>query len=441
MSKVLFLTVGGSPAPLISAVNNLRPQRVVFICSDGPRGSISQVLQDGTPCEIREGTTVKDRLPNLPTHLQLGDRFHPETDVVALPDPDDLSDAYQQICAKILEVRQTTPEAELAADYTGGTKTMSLALGTAAIDHQVSLYLTSANRINLIRVDRGEATERASTLKPILQRTLHQVIPGLLEQYDYPAIASQLQDLLQTYELPKEDKVHIRMQRQIWQGFDAWDRFDHEAAWHLLAPHIRILQPHALFLKRVIGSRALIDPEFTPEEKTRGTGYELVQDLLLNAERRVKQQRYDDAVGRLYRALELFAQIHLLKEYGLRTGDVDIELLPSPLREGYESQRQSRTGKIQLALLQSYEVLGQMEAADASLGGLYRQQKEALIDALRVRNFSLFAHGFQPVGQNTYEAFSQVVVGFIQAGLQQVCAGSKGHLPLQFPQCLDLGSA
>jgi hypothetical protein len=33
-----------------------------------------------------------------------------------------------------------------------------------------------------------------------------------------------------------------------------------------------------------------------------GHGYEIVEDLLLNAERRAMQDRYDDAVGRLYRA-------------------------------------------------------------------------------------------------------------------------------------------
>ena len=37
----------------------------------------------------------------------------------------------------------------------------------------------------------------------------------------------------------------------------------------------------------------------------------MVEDLLLNAERRAIQGRYEDAIGRIYRAIELIAQIRL----------------------------------------------------------------------------------------------------------------------------------
>lgn len=46
-------------------------------------------------------------------------------------------------------------------------------------------------------------------------------------------------------------------------------------------------------------------------------GYEQVQDLILNAERRAVQERYDDAVARLYRAVEMVAQVRLQSEWGL----------------------------------------------------------------------------------------------------------------------------
>jgi hypothetical protein len=75
MSTILLITVGGSPQPIITAIQSLNPDRTVFICSDGPRGSVSQVIGEGTPCEIRRGAEVVERLPNLPTHLGLGDRW------------------------------------------------------------------------------------------------------------------------------------------------------------------------------------------------------------------------------------------------------------------------------------------------------------------------------------------------------------------------------
>jgi len=41
----------------------------------------------------------------------------------------------------------------------------------------------------------------------------------------------------------------------------------------------------ALKLKRVLSSRAIVDADFAPAEATLGHGYELVEDLLLNADR------------------------------------------------------------------------------------------------------------------------------------------------------------
>jgi hypothetical protein len=52
---------------------------------------------------------------------------------------------------------------EIMADYTGGTKTLSAALVMAAVDCGISLYLTIAARDNLVKVERGELTQRVDT--------------------------------------------------------------------------------------------------------------------------------------------------------------------------------------------------------------------------------------------------------------------------------------
>ena len=45
--------------------------------------------------------------------------------------------------------------------------------------------------------------------------------------------------------------------------------------------------------------------------------YYMLAFILNNARRREDENKFDDAVARLYRSLELFAQIRLSKEYGL----------------------------------------------------------------------------------------------------------------------------
>ena len=69
----------------------------------------------------------------------------------------------------------------------------------------------------------------------------------------------------------------------------------------MLEPFARDFVKHKVALERILG------------RSKKSSGYEKVGDLLRNAERRAAQSRFDDAVARLYRALELFAQLRLRK--------------------------------------------------------------------------------------------------------------------------------
>ena len=72
-------------------------------------------------------------------------------------------------------------------------------------------------------------------------------------------------------------------------------------------------------------------------------------------EARAVQKHYDDAIARLYRAIELFAQVRLEKEFGYKTGDLKLEQLPEHLHDEYRCR--IRDGKILLGLVEDYELL------------------------------------------------------------------------------------
>lgn len=164
MPKILLVTVGGSFQPIVTSIRTLQPDRVIFLCSDGDRGSKVQVIGEGTPCEVRRGAEVVERLPNIPTQVRLGDRFQPERDLILIQNPDDLSECYRLAAGKIHTLQQESAEQEIMADYTGGTKTMSAALVLASVDCGISLYVTvGTTRENLVRFERGESTQKVST--------------------------------------------------------------------------------------------------------------------------------------------------------------------------------------------------------------------------------------------------------------------------------------
>ncbi len=163
MSKTLLVTVGGSFQPIVTSIRSLQPDRVIFICSDGDKGSKSQVIGEGTPCEVRRGAEVIERLPNIPTQTGLSDRFQRDRDLILIQNPDDLSECYHLLHKCIRELQQQATD-EVIADYTGGTKTMSATLVLVAVECGIPLYITIANtRENLLRVERGEITQRVDT--------------------------------------------------------------------------------------------------------------------------------------------------------------------------------------------------------------------------------------------------------------------------------------
>ncbi len=438
MSKILFVTVGGSPQPIITAVQSLNPDRVVFVCSGGSRGSETQIIGEGKPCEIRQGAQVVDRLPNLPTYLELGDRFQPNRDVITISNPDDLSQNYRAIAEKVREIRQESPQDDILADYTGGTKTMSVALAMVALDYGAKVHLTTnTTRENLIRVEAGERVRAASVSSVTVNRTVEQFIPRVLQQYNYPAAIAELKILLQNMELSQEDRLRIEQLLDCCEGLDAWDKFDHKKAIAYLQKYLNKpeLKDLILFLKRVMGSRqafaTAIGDEFETDHGINGHSYEIVEDILLNAERRATLERYDDAVARLYRALELLVQVRLWEGYQIQTGDVDITKLPESLQEKYEAERSPIKGKIQLALTKSYELLA--ELPDDPLGNVYLEYKDRLLDILTTRNDSILAHGMRPVTKSQYQQVSSLVQTFVTTGIHAVVAGKKKHAPVQFP--------
>jgi len=122
-----------------------------------------------------------------------------------------------------------------------------------------------------------------------------------------------------------------------------------------------------------------------------GHGFEAVEDLLNNAERRACQERFEDAVGRLYRAMELAAQLALRLGHQLETGSIDLEKLPESLR-GHYALRREQLGEsaLKLGLRASYDLLAELRDP---MGLCWTDRRQKLLDELNTRNTSLLPMG------------------------------------------------
>lgn len=176
-----------------------------------------------------------------------------------------------------------------------------------------------------------------------------------------------------------------------------------------------------------------LDLSFKSPVNVPHSGYEIVLDLLLNAERCAIQKRYDDAVGRLCRALELLAQVRLWQTYGLATNDIDLNnpVLPSNFFKGNLTKRRR---KLQLPLARSYELLSILP--NDPLGQLYRAATADIQQTLQLRNHALFAHGFQPISQSDYQTVQESWVKFMEHAIKQLTACNSNLFACQLPTSL-----
>ena len=147
----------------------------------------------------------------------------------------------------------------------------------------------------------------------------------------------------------------------------------------------------------------------------------------MNAERRAVQERYDDAVARLYRAVEMVAQVRLQSEWGIDVSNVQLYLIPHELQEKYK-ELQNTDGRIQLALRKSYELLVDL---DDPVGTVWQDNVNRVLSALNKRNASILAHGTVSLNKRDYDQVREDLVGFINKVFELLQVKTHG---LQFPE-------
>ena len=125
---------------------------------------------------------------------------------------------------------------------------------------------------------------------------------------------------------------------------------------------------------------------------------EILADLLANALRRAQEGKDDDAVARLYRAVEMIGQMLLLQQ-GINTSAVRLEQLPSSWQTSYQGSPEP------LKLGQEKDFL-LLESLGHPVGKRYCENKN-LRNYLSKRNSSVLAHGIEPMSREVFQELNK----------------------------------
>jgi CRISPR-associated protein (TIGR02710 family) len=391
-SVLLICTVGGSPEPIVASLKHWRPSRVLFVPSKQSRPEVeSKIL----PLAREEGFG-----------LDAG-RY----DFVEMPDSQDFTACVRKMRDLTLEVGRWLsrgPDYAVVVDYTGGTKTMSAALALQA--HPWGCRFAYVGGTERTKNDLGvvvSGKEQVIHVQNPWDALGCQAIEDAVTLFDkaaYGAAAKLLQGALASVQDPVR-KRELNTLRTLADAYDAWDRFQHRDAARLLGDVLKGendlrsafgTDRAETLLTQLFGHRAYLDSLVAGPGATR----ERVIDLLANARRRCEERRLDDAVARLYRAIEALAQARLREAYGIEDcGHVLIDRLPDALREAMMPR--ARNGTVFFGLQDDYAFL---QAHNDDLGKRFRELglDDRERSPLTTRNQSILAHGFDPVSDKVY---------------------------------------
>ncbi len=412
---ILVCTVGGSPRPVITACLDNAPAFVFFICSAGEAryascvGITEAVAWDysrrcpdcGTahPCEVKQKPLAS-----------LADLDVDQFQIHGVVDPDDLGDLLAACASIDAEIDRRWPDraVRVIANYTGGTKTMALALGQFAVQVDWELQVCTnpePGRPNLRGIEVGEVPVAQDAAVVYVRAALERA-RLLRESSDFDGAVGALVGLRRERRVPVDLVGEVNRELKQCQLMAARDRFDFDGALALTGSDPELLRQHGRQLRELCRAGKLLQGD-EPWHERDVDGLALFDELLANARRRASAGRFDDAIGRLYRATELLAQVRLLRRFGIATSDVDVAAagIPPEVRERLEGWRQAprlagESGRVTLGLVAAWQLLADL---DEPLGTHFVDRKPQVLGWLDVRNRSLLAHGLRPVERATWD--------------------------------------
>ncbi|KZX12091.1 TIGR02710 family CRISPR-associated CARF protein [Methanobrevibacter oralis] len=405
--RALILSCGGSPEPLIYCIKEYEPDFIYFLCSYNSKGIAEDIVNE---LSIPED---KYSLKMVKNHESLDESFAKSREIIK-----ELQKNYSQV----------------HIDFTGGTKPLVSGLVLAAIGEKCT-YTYVGSIDEKARDKKGLGIVKSGFEKIKEQKDPYDVYAVMefekgmefFDKYQFSAAKTNFIEAskkLESNNLREIAKLYIR----IVHIYDKWDKFDNLTDEHktlnnelslilndicnslnlknnLNHSFISQIKNNIEFLKLKISKRGKIKPSDAPY---------YLPDLLNNSLRRIEEGKYDDAVARLYRSIELIAQVKLTDKKIINVHVLESnkqfkidrrELNSVPnvnfgklfnIHE-YKNSQSSKDKTFKVGLKSSYRIL---DCLGSSFAKEYLEDED-IGKNLDSRNASILAHGLKTINKKT----------------------------------------
>lgn len=368
---------GGNKALIISVGTGTKDE-------ESARESLAKAIvysvENNNPNKVLFVTSAESAKKTIPLVLP---KINAEYELFQISDTDDIQKICEDLSPKFREIRDKYRF--LAVDYTSGTKAMTAALAIlgSIYDADTLTYVGGKREGGIVQ----GGTETMHIVRPTFvtaeKRRMEAI--SLFNQCRFDAAIFVIEQFEKTT-ADKDALSRFSNLKSAALAYSCWDRFEHARAFdHLKGVSAPEFSLNKAFLGKLLSAK---DEEKQPF---------YIADLISNAMRRGDvENKYDDAVARLYRVMELIAQ-YRLRDHGIEsTGRVSVDRIPIELRKKWNITHEET---VEIGLQKDYELL--QNFGDPL--GEKASTDEGLMDLLSKRNFSILAHGLSPVSGETYK--------------------------------------
>ena len=413
--KVLVLSAGGSPAPLIESISRQRPKYLVFFVSVQTKGIVEDSI-----------------LPELPTDYRYLGLEYIETPSAQL-----LDESYEVIREELpgILLRWGIEPSEARADFTGGTKVMSAALVLALAAEGSDFSYVGAEDVTAR--DKGGVGVvlngkewlflRANPWQRIVSDKVREASRAFAEGHYEVAY------LLLPDSPPRTRTGALASSlRGIFEAYFRWDRFQHDLASKLFEANLDSFRSFTLgtrderYLAFLESTDLCVDRlkevqkelgRFKAFQRAPGKvkfdgldGRAIPADLCAAAIRRARvEEDPEDGVMLLYAAVEKMARGRLIALHGIDNSKCPVERLGS-LREEILAFGGDEEGTVKLPLNQSYRLLGEL---GDDLGAHFSERFDFLQKLMASRNYCWREHGTNVVSREAFEKLLPGALDFL----------------------------
>ncbi|MCX8093971.1 MAG: hypothetical protein N3E50_07405 [Candidatus Goldbacteria bacterium] len=314
---------------------------------------------------------------------------------------------------KSLLNKKISPE-DIHVNYTGGTKSMSLALGYAGIANNIrnQIYIAGERDENH-KVKSGYEEFRFLSLPRMFLTKNFNIIKSLFNNEDFNSVLKYIEYTEHELNIKKESDDFFNFLYEINNAYLLWDRMEYEKA----AEKINNIKPDKKiienlqnnFIEQLNKNKMILN-------KTAKFDFFKILDKYAAAMRYFEKGYYLIVAEMLYSLAEFIADYILKEEYKLNKQNIDENLARELISKAgktipddyFNTSRSKSDGKIHLPLYHSYDLLFLL---GNEIGKIFINDKEYL-GAIKIRNDAI--HSNKPVSKEDAERFLIVTNKFLK---------------------------